>query len=923
MRTTQAERQVPSQEKSQPTAVKYNPPPKQQQYKHHADVASAGLSTSSPYGHFDASATGRPGTASRQRILDDISPPDTVSWDNPFPSFPAARKRKEQTTPRNELADPMGKLTVGADSNNHQAQSSRPQTAGSKSSYGASSSDYKGAIEKEVFVSHSEARLGPSSPPGAVPPSGSNLVTGVATHQNAYSDRQAMDHRREPMAWSLDNGLRSPPPAIRHSEEHDRAPRDKHDFTPISDVQRSRTMPNAVVRPEPEYWNQPASPISPIWQEQGPTAGYYGPVDKAFLSNTEDDGPNPETQNAPLAPSERNQLVGGRSRPPAVTKNSFVDVYDSYSESPGHGSHSTQHDFDSLGQAPIRERMLNPADQDLKQVAHRRGLTIDKHLEPGHDPGSLPPIPKPYRKQEDGNPPAKDPRGNYMPRSRSQPDLKDRRPPPGSENSHFDFQLPHSPPATAPAPLSKQGRVYGPSGSQKPQSRDQQAQSRAVTRDSSRPPLMNGYSNGSQRSREQPYGKPMTQPIFNGYQHSTDTDCTDASLYPSDGSGPRRGSMSPPPQDVRNWNDPRNFASNNSRNRRGPTSPPPVSGVAYGDRHINSRPSANNVRGPMSLSPGAAKNPDALPAHPAPMRSDRSPQQVLRPAQNRGPNLDPYAAHPTAAQNTSRPPPVRNYNHEPRPVPGLPGQNARPPPIRNYQYDTPPGPVMNGFAERKLPRRDQKHQSVPITNQELQRRRQAATVNPGNLEAQFLFAKGLAEAASVLVESIDSKSKGRERDGYNGEALRVLKKLVSEQYSEAMFFLGDCYSQGRLGLTMDAKEAFTLYQSAAKSGHAASAFRVAVCCEMGLEEGGGTQRDLQKAIQWYTRAATLGDTPAMYKVGIIQLKGLLSQPINPTEALVWLGKAAQRADTENPHALHELVCVHLRPCIGLMLTTYV
>ena len=51
----------------------------------------------------------------------------------------------------------------------------------------------------------------------------------------------------------------------------------------------------------------------------------------------------------------------------------------------------------------------------------------------------------------------------------------------------------------------------------------------------------------------------------------------------------------------------------------------------------------------------------------------------------------------------------------------------------------------------------------------------------------------------------------------------------------------------------------------------------------------------------------MGDTPAMYKIGIIQLKGLLGQPKNSSEALIWLQRAAERADEENPHALHELV----------------
>jgi TPR repeat protein len=45
----------------------------------------------------------------------------------------------------------------------------------------------------------------------------------------------------------------------------------------------------------------------------------------------------------------------------------------------------------------------------------------------------------------------------------------------------------------------------------------------------------------------------------------------------------------------------------------------------------------------------------------------------------------------------------------------------------------------------------------------------------------------------------------------------------------------------------------------------------------------------------------------MYKMGMILLKGLLGQAKNPREGISWLKRAADRADAENPHALHELI----------------
>jgi len=203
----------------------------------------------------------------------------------------------------------------------------------------------------------------------------------------------------------------------------------------------------------------------------------------------------------------------------------------------------------------------------------------------------------------------------------------------------------------------------------------------------------------------------------------------------------------------------------------------------------------------------------------------------------------------------------------------------------------------------------EKRLSAPVTHAELNQLRQAVKSNSQDYKTQFRFAKKLVEAASVL--SADSgraspKTLAKNREKYIFEAHKQIKKLVSHSYAPAMFYLADCYGQGLLGLAPDTKEAFTLYQSAAKLGHPASAYRTAVCCEIGADAGGGTRKDPLKAVQWYKRAAALGDVAAMYKMGMILLKGLLGQQRNEGEAVIWLKRAAERADAENPHALHEL-----------------
>jgi len=152
----------------------------------------------------------------------------------------------------------------------------------------------------------------------------------------------------------------------------------------------------------------------------------------------------------------------------------------------------------------------------------------------------------------------------------------------------------------------------------------------------------------------------------------------------------------------------------------------------------------------------------------------------------------------------------------------------------------------------------------------------------------------------------DGKARNNLRERYVLEAHKIIKKLVHNGYPDAMFYLADCLSTGALGLENDPKEAFALYLAAAKAGHPAAAYRTAVCCEIGPEEGGGTRKDPPKAVQWYNRAASLGDVPAMYKLGMILVSGALGQEVDVKNGVGWLKRAAERADVDNPHALHEL-----------------
>ncbi|KAI7505022.1 HCP-like protein [Hortaea werneckii] len=282
-----------------------------------------------------------------------------------------------------------------------------------------------------------------------------------------------------------------------------------------------------------------------------------------------------------------------------------------------------------------------------------------------------------------------------------------------------------------------------------------------------------------------------------------------------------------------------------------PPSRPPVGGAAL--TQLNSAPSGQQPY----------DNPDSLPHHPIPFRPGLAQQGAPQP---------------------SKLPPVRQYTASS--TTSDPTASAR----------KPPPPLPDG----------------PVTHAELQQLDREVSANPKNPKRALIYAKKLAEASTVLASDggrADAKQTAKNRERYVNDALKRIKKLVSQGYPEAQFYLADCYGQGSLGLVVDQREAFNLYQAAAKQGHPQAAYRTAMCCELGGDEGGGTKKDVQKAVQWYQRAARLGDPSAMYKLGIILLKALLGQQRNVGEAVTWL-KRAKEAESGNARVLHELAIVH-------------
>lgn len=354
----------------------------------------------------------------------------------------------------------------------------------------------------------------------------------------------------------------------------------------------------------------------------------------------------------------------------------------------------------------------------------------------------------------------------------------------------------------------------------------------------------------------------------------------------------------------------------------------PASGLSGVNGNNVHPPQPNIIRNKSPPAVSTVVEPPAGPNNmvPRPPKDSYGKQNGTNGTSATAPFVAPAVASATAANGTNNrgssmtppgerkqpPPPVRQYNNEPATNPAALAAAG------DDESDTTP------LTVEKPP------VVTPVTVSELESLRHSAKLASADAMLQVKYAKRLAEAAVVLSGKysdattpangssvVDAKTERKNRDTWNAQALKILKKVSSQHVSntnraaitEALFFLASNYgSGGKLGLEPDYPKAYDLYVRAARLDHAESCYRAAVCSEIGA----GTHRDNLRSYQWYKRAAQLDDVSAMYKLGMISLNGLMGRPRDFMDGFTWLKRAADRADHANPHAVHELGLLYER-----------
>ena len=97
----------------------------------------------------------------------------------------------------------------------------------------------------------------------------------------------------------------------------------------------------------------------------------------------------------------------------------------------------------------------------------------------------------------------------------------------------------------------------------------------------------------------------------------------------------------------------------------------------------------------------------------------------------------------------------------------------------------------------------------------------------------------------------------------DADALAMAKARVQKKDPNAMKYLGDQYSRGRLGLEKDMSRAVELWNEAAGLGS------VGGCYELGLTyiNGDGAEQDVARGVCFFEKAAMLGHWGARHNLG--------------------------------------------------------
>ncbi|MDH5230550.1 MAG: ankyrin repeat domain-containing protein [Gammaproteobacteria bacterium] len=156
---------------------------------------------------------------------------------------------------------------------------------------------------------------------------------------------------------------------------------------------------------------------------------------------------------------------------------------------------------------------------------------------------------------------------------------------------------------------------------------------------------------------------------------------------------------------------------------------------------------------------------------------------------------------------------------------------------------------------------------------------QKSTIRASRL---LLLIAGLMLIAQPTWSSALEDGQNAARKGDYAQAASLWKPLASAGNANAQYFLARLYRNGR-GVEKNLERAFDWFLKAAEQGHARAQYNVGFMYQLGK----GRAKDLEEAKRWYQKAAEQGDSVAQTKLKQLNQEGmgLFESTSKKTEAL--------------------------------------
>ncbi|ROW07436.1 hypothetical protein VMCG_03737 [Cytospora schulzeri] len=128
------------------------------------------------------------------------------------------------------------------------------------------------------------------------------------------------------------------------------------------------------------------------------------------------------------------------------------------------------------------------------------------------------------------------------------------------------------------------------------------------------------------------------------------------------------------------------------------------------------------------------------------------------------------------------------------------------------------------------------------------------------------------------------------------DAMNIIMYLSEQHHPEAVFMKAKWDEFGKFGTREDKRAAFKGYRTAAEQGWGRAEYRMGMLYE--------NSNEFDKAISHYYNGERLGDSAAMYRLGMMALLGQHGQRQDFQRGLDWINRAADTADEDAPQGAY-------------------